>query len=216
MYDILSSHVCSPNHTIHTHYTIFDYFINFNAQSFIIFHKNPCGSRLGKVFRGPCSSYNAPCMLKGHKHGAFDGNGDVSIWLSVIYSIGTTRVLATCTLGSTRLVPKMCLSWFNPPPHIKFCPEPARYSSPSLCLVYTSIWSQPRPWQSNNWHLVAETQGLSPFWVRTVWYIYIWYHTVRTQNELTPVSRDLGLCLCVSIAKNLVVSSHRINPGNFH
>ena len=33
------------------------------------------------------------------------------------------------------------------------------------------------------------SQGLNPFWVRTVWYLidlYIWYHTVRTQNGLSP------------------------------
>ena len=33
------------------------------------------------------------------------------------------------------------------------------------------------------------SQGLNPFWVRTVWYLidlYTWYHTVRTQNGLSP------------------------------
>ena len=33
------------------------------------------------------------------------------------------------------------------------------------------------------------SQGLNPFWVQTVWYLidlYIWYHTVRTQNGLSP------------------------------
>ena len=36
------------------------------------------------------------------------------------------------------------------------------------------------------WILICQhhSPGLSPFWTRTVWYLYIWYHTVRTKNGL--------------------------------
>ena len=37
------------------------------------------------------------------------------------------------------------------------------------------------------------SQGLIPFWVRTeLYHLYIWYHTVRTQNRLSP-------CGCIDI-----------------
>ena len=56
-----------------------------------------------------------------------------------------------------------------------FCSSRNESKKPNRILFYESLWL-----------FSMNTQGLSQLWVRTVWDLYIWYHTVRTQNGLSP------------------------------